>query len=489
MARAAAPVAAVAAVALAWVIAAPGTADLAAHSFRAWLWDSEGFTVYNAQWYGGHHVPGYSLLFPPLAWLLGAREAVALSGVAAAAALVMLARSIGGERSEPAAWLLALAAAANLAVGRGPFVLGAALGALALLLRDRAAWSAVPAAACAAASPVAGLFLALIGVSLRAPALVAAPAVLVGSLVLLFPEGGAERFVATAFWPMFAATAAAVWMLPGRTLRTAGTLYLGLLAGAFLIETPVGQNAVRLGALALPAALVLAGRGPKPALIGVGAVLVYLQLLPAVRAVDEAWGDPSTKASFYEPLLDHLAERAAPGDRVEVVFTKNHWEASYVARHYALGRGWERQLDIKVNGVFYDGDPLTIEEYRKWIVREGIDWVAVPDVPLDYSSREEGRVAAELLGPGARLPGWVVYPTHSPRAPLLIAGPTDIVAVTPLAGRLRTGRRYSRYWRVVDGDACPVEGRDGWLELEARAPGLIRVETRFAPFGDGCGPG
>ena len=40
---------------------------MAAHAFRAWLFDTEGMTVWNAQWYGGHHVLGYSMLFAPLA--------------------------------------------------------------------------------------------------------------------------------------------------------------------------------------------------------------------------------------------------------------------------------------------------------------------------------------------------------------------------------------------------------------------------------------
>ena len=50
-----------------YMLAQPATADMAAHSYRAWLFQHEGLTVWNAQWYGGHHVLGYSLLFAPLA--------------------------------------------------------------------------------------------------------------------------------------------------------------------------------------------------------------------------------------------------------------------------------------------------------------------------------------------------------------------------------------------------------------------------------------
>src|SRR6478609_3654294 len=53
-----------------YIMATPATADMAAHDYRTWLFQHAGLTVWNAQWYGGHHVLGYSLLFAPLAALL-----------------------------------------------------------------------------------------------------------------------------------------------------------------------------------------------------------------------------------------------------------------------------------------------------------------------------------------------------------------------------------------------------------------------------------
>ena len=57
---------------------------MAAHTYRTWLWNQVGFATWNAQWYGGHHMAGYSLLYPPLAALAGTR----FVGVAAAVAAV-----------------------------------------------------------------------------------------------------------------------------------------------------------------------------------------------------------------------------------------------------------------------------------------------------------------------------------------------------------------------------------------------------------------
>ena len=89
------------------------------------------------------------------------------------------------------------------------------------------------------ASPVAGVFL-MLGAAAKLiadgrPALRTArgsalPALAGGiGLYLLFPEGGTDRFAATAFWPMLVISAAGVALLaPGRrTLWAGGLLYLG----------------------------------------------------------------------------------------------------------------------------------------------------------------------------------------------------------------------------------------------------------------------
>ena len=117
------------------------------------------------------------------------------------------------------------------------------------------------------ASPVAGVFLMLGAAAkliadgrpaLRTAAWLAVPALAGGiGLYLLFPEGGTDRFAATAFWPMLVISAAGVALLaPGRrTLWAGGLLYLAVLIGAFVVPSPFGQNALRLGVLAGPSVL------------------------------------------------------------------------------------------------------------------------------------------------------------------------------------------------------------------------------------------
>ena len=49
---------------LAYLILAPSSADHAAQVFRSGLFESEGLSAWNNLWFGGHHTPGYSVLFP-----------------------------------------------------------------------------------------------------------------------------------------------------------------------------------------------------------------------------------------------------------------------------------------------------------------------------------------------------------------------------------------------------------------------------------------
>ena len=59
-----------------------------------------------------------------------------------------------------------------------------------------------------------------------------------------------------------------------------------------------------------------------------------------------------------------------------------------MAPRFPLARGWERQLDIKYNSLFYDGT-LTAATYHTWLHKLAVRYVAVSDADLDYSAHEE----------------------------------------------------------------------------------------------------
>jgi hypothetical protein len=504
-----APTVGTALAAVAYLVWAPLTADMAAHTYRAWLFAHEGLTVWNAQWYGGHHVLGYSLLFAPLGVWPGPGWAGALSAVAAVALFTPLARRAGRVgtvsplAAAGAAWLFACGVLSNLLIGRMPFTLGIALAVAAWACAERRgrSWRAA-AGVCALgsvlASPVAGAFLLLAaGARLaagrrcelpRAVAL-ALPVVLGGvALAVLFPEGGNDRFVASAFWPMLIISAAGVALIaPGRPAwRTAGVLYLVVLLAAFLVPTAFGQNALRLPVLLGPAALLLAPRRGVPALVTtvvVGA-LIYLAWLPAVRAVGESSGDPSTQPAFWTAPRAFLEHAAKPGERVEVAFTRNHWEVAYLATAVQLARGWERQLDEKANPIFYDGRTLTPARYHRWLRRNAVRWVALPDAPLDYSALAEAKLVASgpaFLRLADRSPGWRIYevrdtePPASGGARVTAAGPDgfDVVTSKPTVVR----QRFTPYYRSDGG--CVTRAADGWTKVAPTRAGAVRVRARF----------
>jgi hypothetical protein len=356
------------------------------------------------------------------------------------------------------------------------------------------------------ASPVAGAFLLLAAgarlaggrrATVQRTALVAIP-VLVGggALALLFPEGGSDRFVATAFWPMLAISAAGVALIGPRrrAWRAAGFLYIAVLLVAFFVPTTFGQNALRLPVLLGPAALLLAPRRGvnKAAMVVVMVGLVYLAWLPAVRAVGEAQGDPSTRASFWTAPRAFLEHNVKPGERVEVAFTQNHWEVAYLATAVQLARGWERQVDEKANPIFYDGRTLTAARYHRWLRRNAVRWVALPEAPLDYSALQEAKIIERdpsYLRLADRSPGWKIYevadtePPASDGARMVAAGPDgfDVMASKPTIVR----QRFTPYYRSQGG--CVTRAAGGWTKVTPYGSGEVRVRARFGLDDHGIG--
>jgi hypothetical protein len=502
--RRVAPVAVAAALAVVYLVWRPASLDLAAAEYRAWLFDRAGFALWDARWYGGHHLPGYSVLFPPLAGWLGPRLLGALAVVAAAWLFERIACSRFGSHAWLGATWFALGAGAALFSGRITFLLGLvpALGATLMLQRRRRAPAVGLALATALASPVAALFLALAGGAYwlgarRGIGLVVAVAALapVALLAVAFPEGGSEPFVFSAFWPVVALPLALAVVLPReqRVLRIAAVLYALLAIALFAIDTPVGGNVARLGQLSAgPVAALALWPRRRLALACLAPFLLWWQLGPAIRDVTTAEGDPSVEAAYYAPLLAELHARDADATdgRLEIPFTKVHWEARRVAPAIPLARGWERQLDRKVNPLFYEDGPLTAAGYRGWLQRMAVHWVAVPDVALDYSAQDE----ADLIARGLpylrqvwRNSHWRLYevehaaPLAEPPAQVVAAGADALALSVPRSGTVRLRIRWSPYWAIARGDACVAPDGD-WTRLEVRRAGTVRLTMDFSPL-------
>jgi hypothetical protein len=465
--------------------------------YRTWLFEHEGFSLWDNNWYSGHHIPAYSVLYPPLAALVGVRVAGALAAIAAAALFEKL------TDNRVATQWFALGTATLLVTGRMPFLLGVAFAVGALVgLRRRNLWIIVPASvACGLASPVAGFFLALVAIAVvvdpkrRTQAVVTAVAALLPAVILsaAFPEGGSFPFEPSSFWPQLAGTLFVLFLItykretdPKKDPLVIGTiLYAIVLIAAFAIASPMGGNAVRLGALASgPVAAVVLWPDRKWWLAAAAVPLLFWQWNAPVDNLLRTRGDESVHQSYYDELNAEMTHR---GQRLEIPFTENHWETAYVAPHTPLARGWERQLDRKYNRLFYVGG-LTPATYMHWIDENAVDYVAVPDAPLDYSAKAEAKLIAAGI-PGLRQvwhgKHWKLYEVDKPRP--LASGRTlaslwnDRVELLAYeAGTIDLRVRWTPYWSITAGSGCVLKHGD-WTRLELKKSGNVTLSTQFAP--------
>jgi hypothetical protein len=495
-----------------YVIVSPPSLDLAAHLLRAKLFSTEGFGLWDNWWYAGHHTPGYSVLFPAASALLTPQLAAGIATTATAALFEALVRRHFG----PDAWLAAVwfgaATASDLFTGRLAFAFGLmpAMATAVSLSRGRAKLSCGLALLTALCSPVAALFAALAGGSYAIGSFITArrgkprrsrgvwigagvvifalgP---VGLLALMFPEGGTEPFAFSSLWPIPLIAVLLLLALPRRewALRAGVALYaLGCIA-SYAIPTAVGSNAVRLGSLvAGPFAALLLYRRRTAWLIAAALPLLYIQWQAPIRDVRTSVGDPSGSESYWQPLLSFLERQPGPPFRVEIPFTQFHFEAYEVAPRFPLARGWERQLDVKYNHLFYGG-PLTPATYYAWLRQLAVRFVAVSDVKLDYAAVKEHALIDRGL-PYLHLVlhtrHWHVYevagatPIVRGAATLDAIGPDSLTMTAQRAGTAFVRVRFTPYWALGEGSGCVVPD-DGFTKLTLRRAGPVRLVIHFS---------
>src|SRR4051812_18083239 len=147
-----------AAIATAYLVTSPQSADLAAQVYRAGMFHRAGWLLWDNAWYGGHPMLGYSVLFPPPGAPLRVRPGGGLSGGPAPGLFGALAHGAFRARRAAigAAWFAA-GVSAQLLTGRMTFLLGVALGLGAVLAarRDRRVLAVLLAALTTLGSPVA----------------------------------------------------------------------------------------------------------------------------------------------------------------------------------------------------------------------------------------------------------------------------------------------------------------------------------------------
>ena len=478
----------------------PPTTDLAVVQFRVELFRSGPFSVWNNQWFGGHHTTTY-LLSPVLAFLIGVVGLGVVSVLAGAwfgSVLVHLLTDAHPTLHRPrlAAVALTFGLLTSLYGGRTTFLLGAAIGIATLCgaLAGRFWLTSGLVVLTSVASPVAGVFVALIGCAVVCAhalrfrigvVMVVGSLVPIGLLAVLFAEGGDFPFPAGGVVNALIATGlVAVLGWRFRAVRWAALGYAVFCVLCAAVANPVGGNAARFAALTAPVGVVMLAEMTFTWVAVLAAPLVLMQLAPISMAV--AGDRAQTEASFYAPLLVTLSSHSAPL-RVEVVPVATHGEANFVASRFPIARGWHRQLDRKYNGLFYRGQ-LDPREYESWLRDLGVGFVAIANTPLDVGGVAEARLLAnppQYLREIHRDTVWRVFEVTP--APSLVDGAATLLAIDndSFTIRARSGGpvtvkvRFSPWFELTEGVGCVRRSPGGWTVVDAKA-GIVRVAAQLS---------
>jgi len=484
----------------------PPGGDLAAHEYQRHLFLLHGFTLWDNFWYAGRYAfVNYSVLYYPLAALLGIAALSVLTVVLAAGAF---ARVLEREWGPPARWAsrcFALVWPGVILAAELPLALGVLLALLCLLaLQAGRRWLAAALIILVlTASPVAFVLLAVVlagiavgsrpGLRLRAAAVPAAALAFAAAAELvtvhLFPVGtlgfpGVEAVQAVVFCVFLLAL---TWRLErARGLRGVLAVYLVAVVAIYVIPTGLGHDIARVRLVALPIALLVAAlrrwRPLPPVLVAIGLAAAW-NVVPLASAWASSTADRSANPKMWPAPVSYLRTHQRTGYRVEAVDTVDHWPALYLARaNIPLVRGWFRQDDHPVANLLYHR--FTAPQYVAWLRRLGVAYVVLTDAPTDHSSRREARLVRSGEA-GLRR----VFATHAvsiyavSQPEPIVTGPArpEVLAIresrlvlrVAQAGTYRVAVRWSPYWHTSTG--CLSHSDGGMLQLRTRAAATVRI--------------
>ena len=486
--------------ALAWIIIFPriGT-DLSAALARAYWASHYPGAAYLFSWYGGIHPASYSLLAPFVQAVAGTRLAMAAAAVISAVLLTSLLVRHQIPRPRAAAVWVGIALWAELSAGRAAFTLGLAAGLGCVVVADVSlprSWRRLLAAAslalvCCLLSPVAALFLGVVAAAFALArhwaqaAVVIVAASLPLAAMAMISDGGFQPLNVQNWLPPLVAVAGVLLLVPRRwQMVRAGAIVYGL--GVLLtlaVPSLIGSNVARLGEL-------LAG----PLLIGLGSVrhrwLLAIALGGAAvwqvaqPAADLAQGNAPAYAPQTAGLVHELAVLHADTARVEAVPQYGHWESQELASVAPLARGWERQVDIERNPLFYRG-VLTPSAYYDWLRYNAVHYVAISEATPDPAAVAEAATIREgqpwlvLIWHNAF---WRLYRVTA--ATPLASRPATVTGSTPAEISLRMSRPGTAIVRVhwsplLRAPGAVVAHAGPWTSLTVRHPGTYLLSAPY----------
>jgi hypothetical protein len=469
----------------------PGVNDLWAARARASAARHGVGPTYWFSWFGGGSTPGnYSVLTPFLSAYLGTELVGALSAIAITLLVVPLVR---GTHHPAAALSVATAAAGvNLWSGRIPFLLGSAIGVIALIAvqRRKPGWAALAAVVTILASPVSAAFVALglVGTVLtrrshRFVSLATIGTVVLGFglVALAFGTPGPQHFA----WSLclWCVGALALFLVAAPPDYVRGVVYASVLVavGMLIIPNGMGSNFGRFIWFCLPVAIVAL----SPRRVWTAIILVSPVLIASANLTFSDLRDASKRVAsreFYTPLATELDSiHGLTNYRLEVVADEAHAAYDALLEHAMLARGWETQEDNHLNAVLTNAALLDGTSYKVWLDNNSVGWVAVPHSPVQ-TFPEYTLVASGTLNYLTQIwhnADWTLYRVSdavpivtAPQQTVLRYSQSQLIIRTSCACTFHVRIRYSKYLQ-----ASPVAGHHGTATVVNDGYGFTTITT------------
>ncbi len=492
---------------VAYLLIRPKALDFASGDFRAQLFKRH-VLLWNNLWFGGHSLPGYGIVSPVLNGVFGVVPVAVVSVVVSSWCFVLIChwcteRNPSLANPRLAIILFSVSTCVSLWGGRLTFGPAVAFGTacIAAQQRDRIIIACVCAALCGLSSPVGVVSLGIIlGACFIANALPRKQLVItsiacvvpVGAVMILFPEQGWYPFTWRSLFMLTLALSIVGWF--GRRYKViwvGAVFYFVVAVLAFMWRSPLGGNIVRLGWLAAGSVAALTITNHRRTLVPAFAIFTLIWTWAYVN-LGFVPKDVVADSAFFTPLSNYVLAMPGGPQRVEVLPTVSFSQADGLALQIGIARGWETQLDRELNPEFF-GHQLTAQNFHAWLLRNSVSLVAVPQAHLHENSLDEEAIINS--NPGYLQlqwsnPNWHLYrvidaqPLADNSATVTQVEPDSLTIDAPKLGTTTVRFRYTKWYRIVSGDACVTESSDGWIDLAVHSPGTIHMQATI--FGNGA---
>jgi hypothetical protein len=388
----------------------------------------------------------------------------------------------------------------ELSAGRAAFTLGLAAAIGCVMVADIGVPRSLPRLAAAAAlalltclfSPVAAVFLWVVAVVVafagrwaEAITICVAAALPLG-VMAFFADGGSQPAAPQTWIPPVFASVATLVLIPRRwrLVRIGAVIYGIAVLVTWQVPTLVGSSIERLGELLAGPLVVGLGSSRHRWLLAAGLIAAGVWQV-AQPVADLSSGNAPGYAPQTAALVRELVTLHADTARVEAVPQYGHWESQQLASVVPLARGWERQLDIARNPIFYSGGVLIPAAYYRWLRFNAVRYVAISATAPDWAAVAEAdvvRAGQPWLIPVWHDAYWALY-RFAGAAPLA-STPATVIRTSPAQVVLRMRRPGTtivrvRWSRLLQAGGAVVTRRGPWVAVTASRAGMY---TLSAPY-------